>query len=82
MPDFNNNAAIVINVQDKKRESYSYASQTLQGFVLERNKWCLAYALVNLPPLKNNSDELSIYVFNTEHKVYIDDMEVLFGIPQ
>lgn len=82
MPDFDNNAAIIVNLQNKKGQSYLWTAQTLQGYALKKNVWSYAYALVNLPPFKSPSDELTVYALNTGHNVYIDDLELVFGVPQ
>jgi len=82
MPDFKNNATIIVSVKTEKGDSYFWKSSKLQSFVFDRNVWTQVYGLMNLPIFKNPSDKISVYIYNTKSGVYIDDVEVMFGRPK
>ncbi len=82
MPDFDNNAVIVVSVQDDKGNCFFWKTRLIQGFVFERNLWTQEFSLVGLPDFRNQSDQLKVYVLNTKGDVYIDNMEVFFGTPK
>jgi hypothetical protein len=82
MPNFNNNASIIVSVKPENGDCYLWESRTIQGFVFKTGVWSPAYALIHLPAFKNPTDELNVYVYDTEGSVYIDDMEVTFATPQ
>jgi len=80
MPNFNTDASVVVSLKTEKGECYLWAGHTLQGFVFKTNVWSKAYAFVALPTFKNPSDILNVYVLNTKGEVYLDDMEIKFGM--
>ncbi len=82
MPDFNNDASLVVSVKPSNGDSYYWKSRNLQGFAFHKNEWQQAYTVYELPAFKDSLDQLQVYVYNTKGIVYIDDMSVTFEKPK
>jgi len=79
-PDTNNNAKLIVSVEEKGKSPYFYTANLLKNYIDSCNTWKQVECSVELPAtFKNNNDILKIYVYTERGIVYVDDEEIKFG---
>jgi len=79
MPDKNNDARLIVALQEKDNPSYFWHNISIPEIVDSCNKWTKIEDAVELPDFKSKNDRISIYVLNPKGIVYIDDVVIKFG---
>jgi hypothetical protein len=80
MPDRNNDSKLVVSLEETGKPAYFWHTVDLSEMVDSCNKWVKIEHAVELPDFKNGSDILKTMISTTEGIVYIDDVNVKFGV--
>ncbi|MFI5220384.1 MAG: hypothetical protein ACHQNT_12945, partial [Bacteroidia bacterium] len=76
MENFNHADANLVISFDRDEKPYSWNASAIQDAVTEKNKWTEIYFSVFVPGEVQVGDVLSVYAYNNNTPVYIDDLEV------
>jgi hypothetical protein len=81
LPDFDNDASIVVSVIDSKdKKPYYYGGRQIKNCIVFPGRWeDVEYAFA-LPAFHDSSDIVNTYVYTSKGLAYIDDEEVKFGV--
>ena len=67
---------IVVSL-DHENKNYFWQGFDASNMITVRNKWTHVSFKIKLPPVISDSDELKVYVWNTNRiTVYVDDLTV------
>jgi len=81
-PNIGNSASLLVCIKPKKGDCYLWQPKSLRGYIFHKDQWEQAYNLVQLPAIRDSTDQLGITVFDPKGTVYIDDMDVIFETPK
>jgi len=80
MPDRDNDSKLVVSLEETGKPAYFWYTVGLSDMVDSCNKWVKIQHAVELPDFKNGNDILKTMIYTTVGIVYIDDVEVKFGV--
>ena len=81
LPDFDNDASIVVNVLGSKdKKAYYTGGRQIKNCIVFPGRWeDVEYAFA-LPAFHDSSDMVYAYVYTSKGLAYIDDEEIKFGV--